>query len=82
MYCYKWSWLTVAELPIVLCVRVKCQPPDNAGIGLTDTRELEGMASLPKNENMFAVQKFDELAGLIDTIFGGEGGTACSEFSV
>jgi len=61
---------------------VKCQPPDNAGIGLTDTRELEGMASLPKNENMFAVQKFDELAGLIDTIFGGEGGTACSEFSV
>ncbi|XP_060566778.1 uncharacterized protein LOC132725621 isoform X26 [Ruditapes philippinarum] len=41
------------------------------GIGLTDTRELRGMASEPKDEYMFNVQKFDELTDLVETIFGG-----------
>ncbi|XP_052813417.1 uncharacterized protein LOC128240703 isoform X7 [Mya arenaria] len=49
------------------------------GIGLTDTRELEGMASEPKSENMFNVREFDELTGLIDTIFGGAEECALSE---
>ena len=43
-----------------------------AGIGLQDTRELEGMASEPSEENTFNVQDFDELSGLVETIFGGE----------
>jgi len=30
------------------------------------------MASEPKAENMFNVKDFDELTGLIDTIFSGE----------
>lgn len=42
------------------------------GIGLDDTRELEGMASLPVSEHMFNVKEFDQLTGLVDTIFGGE----------
>lgn len=39
------------------------------GIGLTDTRELDGMASVPASENSFNVQNFDELAALSDTVF-------------
>ncbi|KAK0067182.1 collagen alpha-3(VI) chain-like isoform X4, partial [Biomphalaria pfeifferi] len=34
------------------------------GIGLTDTRELDGIASKPVDENMFAVQDFTELRDL------------------
>ena len=39
------------------------------GIGLTDTRELNAMASEPKTENSFAVKDFDELSGLERRIF-------------
>lgn len=39
------------------------------GIGLTDTRELDGMASDPDSENSFAVKDFDELRGLEKRIF-------------
>jgi hypothetical protein len=39
------------------------------GIGLKDTRELDGMASVPASENSFNVQSFDELAALSDTVF-------------
>ena len=39
------------------------------GIGLTDTRELDGIASKPVEENRFAVQDFDELRGLRDKVF-------------
>ena len=46
---------------------------------MTDTRELEGMASRPAAEHTFAVQEFDELAGLAQDIFGGE---ACGTFNV
>ncbi|WAR09787.1 K319L-like protein [Mya arenaria] len=49
------------------------------GIDLTDTRELEGIASEPKSGNMFNVKAFDELTGLIDTIFGGAEECAFSE---
>ena len=42
------------------------------GIGLRDTRELDGMASVPATENSFNVQEFDELEGLADDIFGGK----------
>ena len=41
------------------------------GIGLRDTRELDGMASIPATKNSFNVQEFDELEGLADDIFGG-----------
>ncbi|CAG2185535.1 COL6A [Mytilus edulis] len=39
------------------------------GIGLTDTRELDAMASEPASENSFNVQSFDELAVLSDQVF-------------
>ena len=39
------------------------------GIGLTDTRELDAMASSPASENSFAVNDFDELRGLEKRIF-------------
>lgn len=39
------------------------------GIGLTDTRELYGIASEPAEENTFAVRDFDELVGLEKRIF-------------
>ncbi|KAK7502428.1 hypothetical protein BaRGS_00006381, partial [Batillaria attramentaria] len=39
------------------------------GIGLTDTRELDGMASVPASENSFAVQEFSELRALRDKVF-------------
>lgn len=39
------------------------------GIGLTDTRELEGIASEPSSDNTFAVNDFDELVGLERRIF-------------
>ena len=46
------------------------------GIGLTDTRELDGIASKPVDENRFAVQDFSELADLRHHVFsalcGGE----------
>ena len=49
------------------------------GIGLTDTRELEGMASRPAAKNTFNVKEFDELTGLAEDIFGGE---ACGKFKI
>ena len=39
------------------------------GIGLTDTTELDGIASKPVEENRFAVQEFSELRALRDTVF-------------
>lgn len=39
------------------------------GIGITDTRELDGMASPPIDENRFTVQSFDELKGFDRKIF-------------
>ena len=39
------------------------------GIGLTDTREVNGIASVPATENAFFVQSFDELEGLDEAIF-------------
>ena len=39
------------------------------GIGLTDTTELDGIASQPASENSFAVQEFSELRNLRDTLF-------------
>ena len=39
------------------------------GIGLTDTRELNAIASDPYSENSFAVSDFDELRGLERRIF-------------
>ena len=39
------------------------------GIGLTDTRELDAMASVPAAENSFAVNDFDELQGLENRVF-------------
>lgn len=39
------------------------------GIGLTDTRELDAIASMPAVENSFAVQDFDELKGLEQRVF-------------
>ena len=39
------------------------------GIGLTDTRELDAMASVPAAENSFAVNDFDELRGLENRVF-------------
>ena len=39
------------------------------GIGLTDTTELDGIASKPVDENRFAVQEFEELRGLRDKVF-------------
>ena len=39
------------------------------GIGLTDTTELDGIASQPASENSFAVQEFSELRTLRDQVF-------------
>lgn len=39
------------------------------GITLTDTRELEGIASAPVSDNLFNVNNFDELEGLGEKIF-------------
>ncbi|XP_041374199.1 uncharacterized protein LOC121387240 [Gigantopelta aegis] len=39
------------------------------GIGLTDTREIDGIASPPIEENRFAVQEFHELRALRDKVF-------------
>ncbi|XP_076459446.1 LOW QUALITY PROTEIN: uncharacterized protein LOC143292771 [Babylonia areolata] len=39
------------------------------GIGLTDTTELDGIASKPVDENRFAVQEFSELRSLRDQVF-------------
>lgn len=39
------------------------------GIGLTDTRELDGMASEPIEKNRFVVADFDELSGLDEQVF-------------
>ena len=41
----------------------------SVGIGLTDTRELYGIASAPAEDNTFAVNDFDELVGLEKRIF-------------
>ena len=50
------------------------------GIGLRDTREVDGIASVPAKENSFNVQEFDELEGLAETIFGGGDGTGCGMY--
>lgn len=42
------------------------------GIGLDDTRELDGIASVPSAKNSFNVKEFDELENLADNIFGKE----------
>ena len=39
------------------------------GIGLTDTKELDGIASKPVEENRFAVQEFTELRDLRQKVF-------------
>ncbi|CAC5388786.1 Delta-like protein 1,Neurogenic locus notch homolog protein 2,Fibropellin-3,Delta-like protein 4,Sushi, nidogen and EGF-like domain-containing protein 1,Sushi, von Willebrand factor type A, EGF and pentraxin domain-containing protein 1,Delta-like protein C,Fibropellin-1,Delta-like protein B,Neurogenic locus notch homolog protein 1 [Mytilus coruscus] len=39
------------------------------GIGLSDTRELDAMASRPASKNSFKVKSFDELAVLNDQVF-------------
>ena len=39
------------------------------GIGLTDTREIDGIASRPIEENRFTVQEFSELRALRDKVF-------------
>ncbi|CAG2253559.1 COL6A [Mytilus edulis] len=39
------------------------------GIGLQDTRELDGIASVPSSENSFNVQSFDELSVLSERVF-------------
>ena len=41
------------------------------GIGLTDTTELDGIASKPVEKNRFAVQEFSELSTLRDEVFAG-----------
>lgn len=41
------------------------------GIGLPDTRELDGIASRPASANSFNVKDFDELKGLPQQIFEG-----------
>ncbi|KAH3749755.1 hypothetical protein DPMN_184266, partial [Dreissena polymorpha] len=49
------------------------------GISLTDIREVEGMASIPKTKYLYNVQKFEQLKGLEEDIFGGEPGTDCGK---
>ena len=39
------------------------------GIGLTDTTELEGIASKPVDENLFSVKEFSELRNLRSKVF-------------
>ncbi|KAL3854705.1 hypothetical protein ACJMK2_013963 [Sinanodonta woodiana] len=48
------------------------------GIGLSDTKELNAMASPPASENSFSVKEFDDLAGLAENIFSSVfPGTTC-----
>ena len=48
---------------------------------MTDTREVDGIANTPTDQYSFNVREFDELAGLAEQIFGGNGGGAgCSKF--
>lgn len=39
------------------------------GIGLTDTKEIDGIASPPVEENRFTVQEFSELKNMRDQVF-------------
>ena len=39
------------------------------GIGLSDTKELEGIANKPSRDNQFAIDDFDELDGLEKQVF-------------
>lgn len=39
------------------------------GVGLSDTRELEAIATSPASDNMFNVQQFSELSSLANVIF-------------
>ena len=41
------------------------------GIGLTDTKEVDAIASQPASANSFNVKDFDELKGLPQKIFSG-----------
>ena len=47
------------------------------GIGLTDTREIDGIASKPVEENRFAVNEFSELDGLKQKVFDSLCGKIC-----
>lgn len=40
------------------------------GVGLTDAREINAIASVPASQNVFQVTKFDELKGLEQKVFG------------
>ncbi len=40
------------------------------GIGLTDTREIDGIASRPIEDNRFTVQEFSELTVMREKVFG------------
>ena len=40
------------------------------GIGLTDTKEIDGIASRPLDENRFTVQEFSELQDMRQKVFG------------
>lgn len=46
------------------------------GVGLTDTRELDAIATPPSSRNSFAVNDFDELNFLYQRIFA----SACPGF--
>jgi hypothetical protein len=46
------------------------------GIGLTDTREIDGIASRPVEENRFTVQEFSELQVMRQKVFG----SICSKY--
>ena len=48
------------------------------GIGLTDTQELDGIASKPIDENRFAVQEFSELRDLRHHVFS----SLCSKYEM
>jgi collagen type VI alpha len=39
------------------------------GVGLTETKELDGIASKPIDKNRFSVKNFDELHVIWDTVF-------------
>ena len=47
------------------------------GIGLTDTTELEGIASKPIDENLFSVKEFSELRNLRSKVFSALCGSRC-----
>jgi hypothetical protein len=42
------------------------------GIGLTDTREVDGIANTPTDQYRFNVKKFEELAGFAEKLFCGK----------